>query len=145
MASVKFILDTDHISLYQRQHRAVSERILSTSASEIATTVITLEEQLRGRLDLIRRAKRDADIVRRYRNLQVTSLFFRSIHIIEYNEQSQQIFNQLRQQKIRIGTQDLRIAAIALHHKATLVTANQRDFRKVPDLALDDWSISDFS
>ena len=44
-------------------------------------------------------------------------------------------------QKIRVGTQDLRIAAIALSLSSTVVTRNFRDFEKVPDLKIVDWSI----
>jgi tRNA(fMet)-specific endonuclease VapC len=47
----------------------------------------------------------------------------------------------LRQQQIRIGTQDLRIAAISLANQTTLVTRNQQDFSKVPGLLLEDWTI----
>ena len=34
---------------------------------------------------------------------------------------------------------DLRIACIVLAHNATLLTANLRDFRKIPDLRVEDW------
>jgi predicted nucleic acid-binding protein len=55
-----FILDTDHISLFQRRDPHVTARVLATPALELATTVITVEEQLRGRLDGVRRARSDA-------------------------------------------------------------------------------------
>jgi tRNA(fMet)-specific endonuclease VapC len=48
---------------------------------------------------------------------------------------------ELVRQKIRIGTQDLRIAAITLSVNGILVTRNQRDFTKVPNLVFEDWSV----
>ncbi|MBU7582734.1 MAG: hypothetical protein KAF91_07460 [Nostoc sp. TH1S01] len=45
-------------------------------------------------------------------------------------------------QKINIGTQDLRIAAIALANNAIVVTRNHKDFSKIPDLSLEDWTIT---
>jgi len=135
-----FILDTDHVSLFQRNHPHVSPRVLATAPQELATTVITLEEQLRGRLDRVRRAQSDEEVVRAYHNLLVTSLYFRTITVIGFDEQAQTIFRDLRTRGIRIGTQDLRIAAIALSRQAILVTRNIRDFATSPSLTLEDWS-----
>jgi predicted nucleic acid-binding protein len=36
---------------------------------------------------------------------------------------------------------DLRIASVALVSNATLLTRNLRDFRHVPDLAVEDWTV----
>lgn len=38
-----------------------------------------------------------------------------------------------------IGPNDLMIAAIALQHDLTLVTANIREFERVPDLKVENW------
>ena len=48
-------------------------------------------------------------------------------------------FNNLRKQRVRIGTQDLKIASIALEHDALLLSANLRDFEQVPGLRVEDW------
>ncbi|WP_265273477.1 hypothetical protein [Nostoc sp. KVJ3] len=45
-------------------------------------------------------------------------------------------------QRIRIGTQDLRIAAITLSVNGILATHNRKYFEKVPNLRLEDWTIS---
>src|SRR6266704_106324 len=108
---------------------------------ELATTVITVEEQFRGRLDRVRRARSDAEVVGAYRRLLATFFYFRTITIIDFDEQAQTIFQRLRAQRMRIGTLDLRIAAIALDREATLVTRNRQDFARIPTLHIEDWSL----
>jgi tRNA(fMet)-specific endonuclease VapC len=81
-------------------------------------------------------------VVRAYHNLLATSLYFRTITIVGFDEQAQAVFRRLRVQGIRIGTQDLRIAAIALNHGAILVTRNVRDFAAIPSLNIVDWSLA---
>ena len=46
----------------------------------------------------------------------------------------------LRQQFRRLGTRDLRIAAIALSINATVITRNAKDFGQIPNLSIEDWT-----
>lgn len=110
-------------------------------AADCAVTIISVDEQLHGRLAVIRRAKTQLDAAREYERLREMFQFYRSIQILPYDTAAVAIFELLRNQRIRIGTQDLRIAAIALSLDSVVVTRNLRDFGRVPGLKTEDWSI----
>ncbi len=76
-----------------------------------------------------------------YENLRKTLTYFCNVNLLDFNDAAHNCYQSLRQQTIRTGTQDLRIASIALVNQAILVTRNQRDFSKVPDLSLEDWTV----
>jgi hypothetical protein len=59
--------------------------------------------------------------------------------LIRWSEPAADQFVALRRQRIRIGTQDLKIAALALANDALLLSANLRDFEQVPGLRVEDW------
>jgi tRNA(fMet)-specific endonuclease VapC len=137
-----WILDTDHVSLFQRRDPIVTPKIQSTSPTLVAITVVTYEEQIRGRLKVISRSSSDIDqLIFGYRKLNETLNFYRTRTVLEFNANAGVRFQELLRQKTRIGTQDLRIAAIALAIGGTVVTRNQRDFQRVPGLRIEDWSI----
>lgn len=141
--STLYVLDTDHISLLQRGHSVVRMRLAIVPITQRAVTIISADEQFQGRLALIRRAKTQMDAAREYDRLRETIQFFASVHILPYDAAAVAQFEALRQQGLRIGTQDLRIAAICLSHQATLATRNLRDFGRIPDLMTVDWSLPD--
>lgn len=60
---------------------------------------------------------------------------------LPFDETAANIFDELRVQKIRIGTNDLAIAAITLSVSGILITRNIVDFQRVPNLSLEDWTI----
>jgi tRNA(fMet)-specific endonuclease VapC len=65
--------------------------------------------------------------------------FFTRWHVVPFDEQAANEFQGLRAHTIRIGTMDLKIAAIALIHDALLLSANLRDFQQVPNLCAANW------
>ena len=66
---------------------------------------------------------------------------YRPRTILDFDDRAAGEYKKLKAAKVRIGTMDLRIASIALAHTATLVTANVSDFRQVPGLKVEDWTV----
>lgn len=138
---ILYILDTDHISLAQRGHPQIMTRIAAALPEQLALSIVTVQEQMRGRLAQVQHASDTATLIRAYRLLHEAITFHRTISIVDFDPQAATIFDRLRRRRIRIGTLDLRIAAIALAAGLTLVTRNRRDFERVPGLIIEDWSV----
>jgi tRNA(fMet)-specific endonuclease VapC len=138
-----YVLDTDMLSLYQRNHPQVGDRIrlARQNGLMLQTTVVTVEEQYGGRLAQIRKAQTPETLVSAYDRLIATFTLFSQLEILPYDLTAADFFKQFRQMGIRIGTQDLRIASISLAHNAIVVTRNRKNFERVPGLTLEDWSV----
>lgn len=137
-----YILDTDQVSLSQREHPLVLRQMAAAGSRNLATTIITVEEQISGRFAVIKRAVVGEKLVRAYEDLHDTLGYFTTLTILPFTAAANVHYETLRRQAIRIGTQDLRIAAIVLSVNGTLVTRNWKDFQRVPGLPLEDWSQS---
>lgn len=138
-----WVLDTDHLTLLQRNHPLVVQRVATINFEDIAVTIVTAEEQLRGRLDAIRQASQLSQsdrLVWAYARLRDTLDDLNSLNILNFNQEAYTRYAELRRQRVRIGTQDLRIAANVLSVNGILVTRNQRDFAQVPGLIFEDWT-----
>jgi len=135
-----YILDSDHLSLHQRGHETLKNHLLKIPPEQIAITVISVEELIRGRFLQIHRANKPNERIRAYYWLSQTFKFLKDFKIIEYDSQAELHFQTLLTKKLRVGTQDLKIAAIALSQNATVVTRNRQDFGRIPSLKIEDWS-----
>jgi tRNA(fMet)-specific endonuclease VapC len=136
-----YLLDTDHVTLEQHGHPVVSARVRRAGPSQVAISVITVEEQLRGWLAVIRGAATAQKCTAAYTQLRTAVAYFASFTLLDYTMAADALVVDLRRQGVRIGTQDVRVAAIALTRGATVVTRNNRDFRQVPGLLIEDWSL----
>lgn len=136
-----YILDTDHATLYQQGHPGLGQRIATLLPGQLTTTVVTYEEQITGRLAVVRRTTAGPSRVQAYLWLQRTLGFFCRIPVLPLDEPASAVFQRLIALKLRVGRQDLQIASIALANGMTLLTRNRRDFEKVPGLVQEDWSI----
>jgi tRNA(fMet)-specific endonuclease VapC len=138
---IRYILDTDHLTLLKRNNPEVTARIASVPAEDIFVTIITVEEQFRGRLAVVSKISQQPEKFSiAYSYLLDSVLNFCNLNLINFDPVAVEQFQQLRHQKIRIGTQDLKIASIALAQQATLLTRNYRGFVQVPGLLIEDWS-----
>lgn len=136
-----FVLDTDTLSLLQRGHPAVCARVAGQQQTDLAVTVITVEEQLTGWYTLVRQARRRDQLVVAYASLADSVTTLSGWAILPLTEPALDRFDQLRALRLNVGANDLRIAAIALEHGAAVVTRNLRDFGRVPGLVCEDWSV----
>jgi tRNA(fMet)-specific endonuclease VapC len=134
-----YILDTDHLSLYGRNHPTIIAKLLSNQV-QLTTTAINVEEQLRGRLAQVAEAKNTNNLSNAYQRLTETVLLLSEFNILQYDTTSSEIYQKFKIQRIRVGTQDLRIASIAIANNGILLTRNRQDFEKIPGLIMQDWS-----
>ncbi len=139
-ASLLYVLDTDTVTFQQAGRAPVLQRLANLSPDVVFTTVVTVREQLRGRLAVVDQATSAPDLILAYDRLLTTVRYFARINVLSFTSAAAASLRNLQQQRIRIGTQDLRIAAIVLATQGVLVTANTRDFAKIPGLVIEDWS-----
>lgn len=135
-----YILNTDHLSLIERGEPKVSAQFRIVPDTNVAVSIISYEEQLRGRLAVISQGKTPDLLSQAYLRLREMQNFFCALRIIDFDDKANAIWSGLRQKHRRIGTMDLRIAATALAAEAVLVTRNTQDFADIENLKLDNWS-----
>jgi tRNA(fMet)-specific endonuclease VapC len=97
---------------------------------------------MRGWLAAIRRSRRLKQEIVAYRQLHMLFVFFSNIPILDFDELAAVQFSKLRRGRVRLGTMDLKIAAIALSQGVLLLSRNLTDFRQVPELWVEDWTSS---
>jgi tRNA(fMet)-specific endonuclease VapC len=139
-----YVLDTDLMSLLERADGGVStrlhDRLRRIVPEDRGTTIISFEEQVRGWMSYLAKARSLAKQVEAYQRLHRQLTRYGQMVILDFNEAAAVEFQRLSQARLRIGTMDLKIAAIVLAHDATLLSRNLRDFRKIDGLKVEDWT-----
>lgn len=137
------LLDSDHVTVLRyvedKNYELLRARMEASVDRRFATTVVSVEEQMRGWLARIHRLRLIHQQIAAYEQLANLFVFFNRWEIVRLDSRAADRFEQLRKQRIRIGTQDLKIASIALVNDALLLSANLRDFRQVPGLRVESW------
>jgi tRNA(fMet)-specific endonuclease VapC len=136
------ILDTDHLAEYQKGTSAEAQRLkqrLDEAGEPFGTTIITVEEVMRGWMAAIRRTANPVRQINAYTKLRQLFRFFATWDVLDWTAASAAEFTVLKNAKTRVGTIDLKIASIALANDATLLSRNLNDFQNVPSLRVVDW------
>lgn len=137
-----YLLDTDMLTLIQFGHAAAVQRLATHPASDVALSVLSVQEQMKGwlaRLNQLRTPPQLADWYNRLTN-RMFPVWQRHV-LLPFPEPAILRFEHLRSLRLNVGLMDLRIAAVALENGLTVVTRNGRDFGRVPGLATEDWSV----
>ncbi len=140
------LLDTDHLSILQEREQPAADifesRLSSVSAGEIKVCIISFQEQAQGWLAYLRRARKPAEILKGFVKLQrLVNDYPPPGKVLPFDQSALDEFLALQQKRITIGTNDLRIAAIARANGVKLLSRNLRDFRLVPGLDVEDWTV----
>jgi tRNA(fMet)-specific endonuclease VapC len=131
---MKYMLDTNIcIYIIKQKPRTVIERFLQTEISQIGISSITLSELLFG-------ASKSS---KPEQNKIALAQFVAPLEILPYDDQSAQYYGDLRayleKQGKPIGSLDMLIAAHALSIACTLITNNEKEFIRIPNLNIDNW------
>ncbi len=131
---MKYLLDTDTCIYVLKQRTPVLQRMLSRSRADVAVSVITEAELRTGA------AKSSAPV----KTLRLVENFLRPLTLVEFNSSDAASYANVRAKLERAGTPigpfDTLIAAQAMGRKLILVSNNEREFRRVRGLRLENWA-----
>ena len=136
-----FLLDTDHLTLYQMGHPQLVKNVALHMTDQLARSVITVEEQLTGWQRALHQAKDDARREHIYQRMALAVETLSGWLVLPLTRAALTHHALLVRQRLNVGSNDLKIAATALEHNAIVVTRNLRDFGRVPGLSCQDWSV----
>jgi tRNA(fMet)-specific endonuclease VapC len=136
------LLDTDHLSVFtderDSRHPLLNSR-MEAAAEQIACSIVSVEEMLRGWLAIIHRLRDVHRQIPAYIRLGQLFNVLAGWKVLPFDARAADQFVALRKLRVRIGAMDLKIASIALANNALLLTSNQRDFSLITDLRCENW------
>lgn len=129
----KYLLDTNIvIYVLKRRPKEVLE-IFNRNASRMAISSITLSELIFG-------AEKSLNVDK---NLEAIEEFVSHLDVLPYDAKASQQYGHIKAALEKrgeiIGENDIHIAAHAISQGLILVTNNLREFKRVPNLALENW------
>lgn len=133
---IVFMLDSNVcIDILRRKDRKTLRHFDSCQVGEIAISSITMAELQHG---IFKGNRQVAD-------QEVMTKFCRDLEILPFDELAAETYGRIRASLERVGTpigpMDTLIAAHAMSLDCTLVTNNEREFRRVAGLAVENWTV----
>ena len=130
---MRYLLDTNIISdLMRNRHGRVARRIQRVGETQVCTSILVAAEMRYGALK-----KNSARLITEVENLLST------MKVFSWESPADKVYSRLRTQLEQagrpIGTNDLLIAAHALTLGCVMVTANEKEFRAVKNLDVENW------
>ena len=130
---MRYLLDTNMVSDLVRTPRGrVTERIAKVGEAEVCTSIIVAAELRYGA------AKKGSERLTAQLQAVLGALDVRPFEM-PADEKYGALRARLEQGGQPIGANDLLIAAQALALGCTLVTDNEREFGRIPELSLENW------
>lgn len=131
-----YLLDTNIcIFLIKNKNKKLIEKIISCSKNEIFISSITVAELEYGASKSLYREKNRHALINFFSNFN---------NIIDFTVEDTEAYGLIRAYLERkgqpIGPYDLQIAAQGLTRNLTIVTNNIGEFKRIPDLKVEDWS-----
>lgn len=135
-------IDNDIFTQYVHGNHQIAARILAFPRGELALPVIVVEEILRGRLNKIQQtqARHGGDLTKANELLARSVVSIQQFRILAFSESATALVLEWRSLGIKVGTQDLRIAAICVTQNIRLISNNKSDFHRIPNLNLETWN-----
>lgn len=139
-----YILDSDIVSIViwrREDYQRVLERLQPIPAGMLFTSIITVNELLEGTAGLIRRSARTVSAMSAYDRLGSILSYVCHVDVLPFDDPAYATFASFPASAKRVGTNDCRIAAIAISRGMTVVTRNSRDFDRIPGVKHEDWTV----
>lgn len=93
---MRYIFDTDTVTWHQRRDEQVMHRIEQVDLDEIAVTVVTMYEQLRGRLAIINRKQSHEKIEQAFQRLAMTQTYYCYVPVLPFDANATQMYQQFQ-------------------------------------------------
>ncbi len=134
--------DTDVLSLFLNATPSYVEKAFAIPVDELAISIVTYEETVRGCFNSIRAAQSHpgkSSLSFAYARLQTVVETLRPFRLLPFNPAADALADSLKRLKTKVGTRDLRIAATCIAANAKLVTRNRKDFQYIAGLNVEYW------